>query len=154
MNYIDTSALIKYYSDEGRERGVKAVTDLVEAAKRGDNVLLSSFFVVGEAISAFDKRVRQKIISQDEFDITVKKFLADIKNLTVQGALVLEPVTSSEIINCLQLIIGHHLSINDAIHLYTALANRDMVELFVCSDGNLLKAAKAEGLEVLNPEEQ
>ena len=153
MKYLDTSALIKYYSDESDEKGVKDVTDLFESAKKGDDVLLSTFFVVGEAISVFDKRVRQRIITNEEFEISIKKFLADIKDLTTKGALVLEPVTSSAIVLCVELIIRHHLSVNDALHLYTALANKDVVELFVCSDDNLLKAAKAEGLNVFNPEE-
>src|SRR3989338_1924369 len=125
MNYIDTSAFIKYYSDEVREKGVREVTNLIESAKGGNDTLLSTFFIIGEAISVFDKRVRQKIITLDDFNISIKKFLADINEMTTKGVLVLEPVSSSTILLCAELIIKHHLSINDAIHLYTALSNRD-----------------------------
>ena len=127
MNYIDTSAFIKYYSDEVREKGVREVTNLIESAKGGNDTLLSTFFIIGEAISVFDKRVRQKIITLDDFNISIKKFLADINEMTTKGVLVLEPVSSSTILLCAELIIKHHLSINDAIHLYTTLANRDIV---------------------------
>lgn len=154
MKYIDTSAFVKRYGNEENERGIRAISKLIEAARNREEMLLSNFLMIGEAISVFDKWVRRKAISQNELDKLVKKFLADISELYEKGTLVLEPVSSSTILFCLEFITKHHISLNDALHLYTALANREMVEQFVCSDENLLTAAKAEGLEVLNPEEE
>ena len=126
---------------------------LVDDAKAGKEQLVSSFIVIGEVISVFDKWTRRKYISDDECTELVKIFIREIKELNDAGILLLEHISTSTITNCLDLITKHHLSLNDATHLYTALTNREMVELFVCSDENLLKAAKAEGLKALNPEE-
>jgi len=48
-------------------------------------------------------------------------------------------------------ITKHHIPINDAIHLYTALTSP--IEEFICSDKLLNQAAKKEGLNVFDPEE-
>ena len=76
-----------------------------------------------------------------------------IQELSDNGTLILEPVSTSTITNCLDLITKHHLSLNDAIHLYAALSNKTLVDQFICSDELLLKAAKSEGFKVFNPEE-
>ena len=68
--------------------------------------------------------------------------------------LILEPVNSSVITLCTDLIVKYHISINDAIHLYTALSNKANIKKFISSDEILLKAAKAEGFDVYNPEEK
>ncbi len=154
MKYIDTSALVKHYTDKLHEAGAEEITLLIESARKGEDNLLSNFLTIGEAISVFDKWARQKVISQDRVDALIGQFTSDIKELTDKAALVLEPLTSSALLFSIELILKHHISINDALHLYTALTNRDMIELFVCADDNLLRAAKAEGLEVLNPEER
>ncbi len=71
--------------------------------------------------------------------MVLDRFLADIKDLSEKGALILEPVNSSVITFCIELIAKHHIPVNDAIHLYTALINKELLELFVCSDESLLK---------------
>ena len=103
--------------------------------------------------SVFDKWARYKYISSDECVELVKIFLKDIKELSDNCVFILEPVSTSTITNCLDLIIKHHLSMNDAIHLYTALGNKALIDEFICSDDLLLKAAKSEGFKVFNPED-
>ncbi len=150
MKYLDSSAFVKHYRNE--ESGSDIINKLFDDARAGKEQLVSSFIVIGEIISVFDKWTRQRYISSNECAELVKIFIREIKELTDAGILLLENVSTSTVINCLDLIIDRHLSLNDAMHLYTALTNREMVEVFFCSDENLLKAAKAEGLEVLNPE--
>ena len=151
MNYLDTSAFVKYYREE--EEGSNKVNELIENAKAGNEQLISSFFIVGEVVSVFDKWVRYKYISNKECNELVRIFLGDIKNLTDNGVLILEPVSTFTITHCLELITEHHLSVNDAIHLYTSLSNKTHIKKFISSDEILLKAAEAEGFEVFNPEE-
>lgn len=153
MNYLDTSAFVKYYGKEEFEKGFAKVKNLIEEAKAGNETLISSYFAVGECISAFDKWVRYKLITDEELTKAIKRFLADVKEMNDKGTLILEPVTSSVITLCTELILKHHISINDAIHLYTALSNKTHIKQFISSDDILLKAAKAEGFEVFNPEE-
>jgi len=151
MKYLDTSAFVKHYRKD--EEGSDKINKLIDDARDGKEQLISSFFVVGETISVFDKWARYKYISSDECAELVKIFLKDVKELTNNEVLVLEPVSTSTITNCLDLITKHHLSINDSIHLYTALRNKTLIDIFICSDGILIKAAQNEGLKVLNPED-
>ena len=150
MKYLDTSAFVKNYRNE--EKGSGLIDKLLKDARNGKEEIMSSFFLVGETVSVFDKWTRYKYISDNECSELIKTLLRDLKDLFDGGALTLEPVSTSTIINALELITKHHLSVNDAIHLYTVLANKNRVNLFVCSDDNLIRAAQAEGLKVLNPE--
>lgn len=150
MKYLDTSAFVKHYRKE--EEGSDKIKKLIDDARNGKEQLMSSFFVVGETISVFDKWARYKYISSDECAELVKIFLKDMKELTDSEVLVLEPVSTSTITNCLELITEHHLSLNDAIHRYAALSNKTLIDEFICSDDLLLEAAKAEGFSVYNPE--
>lgn len=152
MNYIDTSAFVKYYSKEEYEKGFAKVKKVIEEAKAGNEILISSYFIVGESVSAFDKWVRYKLITNEELTSAIKRFLADIKEMNDKGTLILEPLTSSVVTLCTELIVEYHISINDAIHLYSALSNKTLIKQFISSDETLLKAAKAEGFEVFNPE--
>jgi predicted nucleic acid-binding protein len=151
MKYLDTSAFVKNYRNE--EKGSTVIHELLNDSREGKEQLMTSFLALGETISVFDKWARRNYISSKECSELIKTFLKELKELFDNGILALEPVSTSTILECLELITKHHISMNDAMHLYTALANKPAVSLFVCSDNNLIKAAKAEGIEVLNPEE-
>lgn len=153
MKYLDTSAFVKYYGSEEFEAGSSKIIKLVEDAKEGKEVLMSSFFIIGEVVSVFDRWVRRRVITDKELDEIIRRFFLDVRQLTDVGGLILEPLDSLVIVFCIELVTKHHISINDAVHLYTALSNKGALELFICSDEMLLEAAKAEGLEVFNPEE-
>ncbi len=152
MKYMDTSSFVKYYRYEADEKGAGEVIKLIDDAKKGESYLISSFLLVGECVSVFDKWVRCKFISAEDSNKTIKKFIRDIQELSNKNVLILESFSSSTIANCLDLITKHHLSINDSIHLYTALTNKESIELFISSDELLLRAAESEGFKVLNPE--
>ncbi len=72
MKYIDTSALVKYYGSEEHEKGFAEIKKLVDEAKAGNEQLISSYFIVGEAVSVFDKWVRYKLISGKESEGIIK----------------------------------------------------------------------------------
>ena len=150
MKYLDTSGFVKFYRKH--EEGSPQIHQLIQNATDGKETLISSFVMVGETVSVFDKWVRRRYISGSECHQLTQIFLADLKRLTDDETLRLEPVSTLTIARCLELILKHHLSLNDALHLYTALANKGIVDQFVCSDQLLLKAAKAEGFAVLDPE--
>ena len=151
MKYLDTSAFVKHY--RSNEDGSGIINKLLDDARDGKEQLISSFIVIGETVSVFDKWARYKYISSDECAELVKIFLKDVKELNDAGILVLEHISTSTIANCLDLITKHHLSMNDAIHLFTALGNKTLIDQFICSDDLLLKAAKSEGFKAFNPEE-
>ena len=77
MNYLDTSAFVKHY--RAKEEGSDIINKLVDDAKAGNEQLVSSFIVIGEIISVFDKWARYKFISSDECNELVKIFIREIK---------------------------------------------------------------------------
>ncbi|MBI2559462.1 type II toxin-antitoxin system VapC family toxin [Candidatus Woesearchaeota archaeon] len=115
MKYLDTSAFVKHYRNN--EEGSAIVHKLIEDMEDGKEEVISSFLVVGETVSVFDKWTRYKFVSSDECVELVKKFIKDVKELSDNGTLILEPMSTSTITNCLDLITKHHLSLNDAVHL-------------------------------------
>ena len=154
MKYVDTSAFIKYYGKEEFEKGADKIIELIEKVKTGKEILVSSIFMLGESVSVFDRWVRQKIISEEESQKIISRFLTDIKELTEFGGLILEPIDSILFMLSIDFIVKHHIPINDAIHLYTALTLTPKIEEFICSDDILNKAAEKEGLKIFNPEEK
>jgi len=150
MKYIDSSAFVKYYSVE---KGSDKVNSIIDKAKEGKEKLISSILLIGEVVSAFDKMFRQKLITKEEFMISVKDFINDINELTEKNAIILEDIDSMDMTFAVDYIVNHHLTVNDALHLYSALVNKKKIEKFVSSDKNLNNAAKKEGLSVFDPEE-
>ncbi|MBI3036422.1 type II toxin-antitoxin system VapC family toxin [Candidatus Woesearchaeota archaeon] len=150
MDYIDASAFVKYYSDD--EAGVEKVKQLIERAINGEDILISSAIMIGEVVSAFDKWVRKKIMTNEQLEETLSEFVNSIKKLAEGGSLILVDANISSVSVAVNYIVKHHLSVNDALHLYAALINKDIVDLFICCDRNLIKAAENEGLDVFNPE--
>ncbi len=153
MKYIDTSAFVKHYGKSEIEKGRDKVTELISKAKNGEEVLISSVFMLGEAISVFDRWVRLKVITKEESEKIISKFLVDVRELNETGGLFLETVDPIFIMFSIDFILRYHVGMNDAVHLYTALINKNMIEEFISSDKMLNKAAEAEGLIVFDPEE-
>ncbi len=153
MKYIDTSAFVKYYGKEESEKGVEKITELINKAKAGEEELTSSVFMVGEAISVFDRWVRLKIINEKELNMIISKFSKDIEELVESNGLTLQGIDTALILFSTEIILKHHIPINDSIHLHTALNISPKIEEFICSDKNLNDAAKEENLIVFDPED-
>jgi predicted nucleic acid-binding protein len=137
MKYIDTSAFVKHFGDPKVEKGSDKVSSIISQASRRDVTLISSFLMIGEAVSVFDKWVRRRYITRDELNKVISKFFS-VNTLSVAFSI--------------EYILKHNIPINDAIHLYTALVRKPSIEEFICSDKNLKKAAKEEGFKILDPE--
>lgn len=152
MKYIDTSALIKYYGNSNFEKGIKEITDLINKAKKGEEILITSIFTIAEAISAFDRWVRIKAITPEDLSKVISKFLIDIEELINKGGLVIESINPLSIVFSIDYIIKHHITINDSLHLYTALTTQLSIDEFISSDEMQLNAAKKEGFNIWNPE--
>lgn len=73
-------------------------------------------------------------------------------NMEESESIELESVTTLTVIFSVDYIVKHHLTVNDALHLYAALLHKDKIDTFICSDKNLIKAAEKEGMITLNPE--
>jgi predicted nucleic acid-binding protein len=154
MKYVDTSAFVKYYADESFEKGAEEIQNIIDKAKAGKEKLTSSILLVGETVSVFDRWFRLSVISKLERDKLVSKFFTDLNELIDSGGLVLDPLTSLSVTNSIELILKHHVAINDALHLYSLLTRRTTISMFICSDVHLIKAAKSEEIITLNPGEK
>ena len=146
--YLDTSALTKFYA---LEPGSTWITNLIEST---DNHELFTIRITGpEIIAAFLRKVRTKEISRQVATRLITDFRADWQ-LRYQ---VIE-VTSTVTDRAMQLIEKHSLRGYDAVHLAAALALqefRQQLQLpaltFISSDDEQVKVAKAEGLQIENP---
>lgn len=123
MKYIDTSAFVKYYSAEPAEKGAEQIKKLMDNAKKGEEALLSSVLLIGEAVSVFDKWLRLKRITNEGLDKAIGKFILDVRELTEGGNLTLEPVNVFNSLFSVDYIVKYHLTVNDALHLYAALVH-------------------------------
>lgn len=153
MKYIDTSAFVKYFGDPEVERGGEKVGNIISQAKRGDFILISSFLMIGEAISVFDKWVRRGYIIDDELNKVLGKLFSVVEGLSEKGGLILADLDTLNVAFSIEYILKHNIPINDAIHLYAALARKSSIDEFICSDKNLKRAAEGEGFKIFHPEE-
>jgi len=153
MKYIDTSAFVKYYSEESTEKGSDRIKELIDKAKGGEEILITSIMLIGESVSVFDKWLRLKLLEKEDFTELLAIFTNDIKELTAVGGLVLEGINILLITASIDYIVKYGLSLNDSLHLLSALLNKKDIEEFICSDKQLLNAANKEGLRAWNPED-
>lgn len=141
MIYFDSSALVKRYIEE---KG----SDKVNALLEEKSVAATSRLTYAEILAAITRRHKAGDIETPAFEKIKKAFKADWKSFTVVEM-------RTEVFEFVDTVIDRHaLKGADSVHLSTALwlkqtMNEDVV--FVASDLELLKAAKAEKVRILNP---
>lgn len=141
--YLDSSALVKRYAAES---GSESIAALVE----GDAMIAVSWLALPETLAAVTRRGKGGSISTEDLKSIRNQLHRDLQRfmiVEVSGA----PVDGIE-----ALIDRHALRGANSIHLSTALwlkkATKSPV-IFVASDHELLAAAHAERLKILNPSE-
>jgi predicted nucleic acid-binding protein len=141
MIYLDSSALVKrYVQEEG--------TDCVKSILAGNGLITTSKFTYPEILSALMRKVRAGEIERRRFNGIVETFDEDWDHVLVLDF-------HNDLLRIVKVLIEKHpLKAADAIHLSSALwlklsSKADVT--FVASDSNLLKAAGAEKLQVMNP---
>ena len=141
MIYLDSSALVKRYAEE-------AGTDFVKSILSTDRLITTSKLTYPEILSALMRKVRAGEIQRKRFDDIVARFEKDWNHV-----LVLE--FHNDLLQIVKFLIEKHpIKAADAIHLSSALwlkLSSKIDVTFVASDLNLLKAAQAEKLQIINP---
>jgi uncharacterized protein len=145
--FFDTSAFAKHYRTEVGTATVDAFL-----AETGSRHFISALGVV-ELHSVLARLVREGKITAADFQLTRKRFLADIAS----GVWHVVPATAAHFHHAQQLLVRHGLGRSfrtlDAIQLAVSLLNNlRPLDAFVCADRNLCLIAAAEGLTVINPE--
>jgi len=141
MIYLDSSALVKRYVEEEGTNFVKSIL--------ADNGLVAtSKLTYPEILSALMRKVRAGEIERKTFNGIINVFDKDWEHVLVLDF-------HNDLLQVLKMLIEKHpLNAADAIHLSSALwlkLSSKMDVTFIASDSNLLKAARAEKLQVINP---
>lgn len=142
MIYLDSSALVKRYIEE---KGSDKVNALLQQAP----VAAASRLAYPEILAAITRRHKAGDIETPAFERVRKNFKADWTSFVVIEM-------RAEVFVFIDRIIEKHaLKGADSVHLSTALWLKDVMKedvVFVASDMELLKAAEAEKLKIVNPQ--
>ena len=142
MIYLDSSALVKRYIEE-------AGSDKVNALLEENTIVATSRLAYPEILSAITRRHKAGDIATLAFEEIIKAFRADWSFFAVVELRL-------EVLQFVDRIIDRHaLKGADSIHLSTALWLKEATSedaVFVTSDLELLKAAKAEKLKIFDPQ--
>ncbi len=145
IQYWDTSALIKRYRIE---KGSPKVNDLFAEIESGESKGIISYLGVLESLSAITRRKGE---IKGDYRKVIKAMLTEIMD-----KFTIVPIDNYIMELAMKLVIKYNLRSLDSIHLAAALIISQYVEkemVFISSDTELLKAAKKEGFEIINPEE-
>lgn len=148
--FFDASALAKRYASE---RGSDVINWLFDAT--ADYQKLCALLGAAEIVSVLARKRNRGDLSTIEFAYAFNAlFMETFQNPNFQ---LISPLDEG-IVTSTQLIIKHNINSADAIALYIALqidasssANEHL--FFVSADKRLVRAAKDEGLFVINPEQ-
>jgi len=150
LYYLDSSALAKHYLIEPGSRWITELITNTAPAR-----FVSTELAIVEVVCAITRAERERRISASFRNNLAARSARETRS-------VVELIGTSRRIlgHASQLALRHPLRAYDAIHLATALrilGEALILELpapiFVSADGNLLVAARAEGLVVENPNE-
>ena len=143
MIFFDASAAAKrYFKEAGSER--------VEELWTGPEFLSSLAILQCELASAVNRKLREHGLTRGTYQTLKEQMRRDLRKLQAV------PADADVIEASLRLLDTHPLKVLDSLYLAAALnlhrASSNPV-LFVSADRQLLRAALAEGLRVLDPEE-
>jgi hypothetical protein len=148
--YLDASAIAKRYL---QECGSLWVTALWKRA--GEISLFSAALVNVEVVCALSRAQREERIGMRRRNESAGLFALEAQQNLESIAVSADILQSAH-----RLALRHPLRAYDAVHLATALELAERMlwaglpaPIFVSADGNLLAAARAEGLVVENPNE-
>lgn len=145
--FLDTSALAKRYLTE---RGSARIRRLLSGK---DDVFYHAFIAPVEFASAIYRRHRGGELTIDETTTLLRSYAAH-----AHQEYLLVPYSDALMAKAAMLVSRSALRTVDAVQLACALELRDMLPLedlpvcFIAADDRLLNAARAEHLQVLNPE--
>lgn len=147
--YLDASALVKRYADEPGSTWIRQITDSLT-----HNTVLIAEVTLAEVAAALAAKHRAPGgITQEQRDRALSRFLQDCDE-----HFLLLPVDRPAIDRAVELTQNHRLRGYDAVQLAIALVTGETLKsqnlsppVFVASDDDLLRAAKAENLRIDNP---
>lgn len=153
VHYLDASALVKLVADdEDDEPGRDALREYY----RNDTNFMTTSHCLCEAFSIFKvKYLYRNKINQEEYLRYIKAFITNVVGgkLEIDDIPILSPKLLSEAEN---LIKKYNLDFIDSVQIVTILHGKysvlcaDSKSILITADGDLAKAARAEGARVWN----
>ena len=142
MIFFDASAAVKrYFKETGSE--------LVEELWTRPEIRSSLALLQCELASVLNRKLRERGLSRDAYQELKDQIERDVATLNTI------PTDDNLIEKCLPLLDTHPLKTLDSLYLAGALGLQKALSVsvtLVSADRQLLRAAKAEGLQVLDPE--
>lgn len=145
---LDANAVLKRYVSEP---GSDAVTRVFRTADAGQTQLAYSLWTLGECLGVLDRLDRQGRLPARGLREARRALIGETARLTRLGVLSIVPLGAALIRRSWGLLLKHHLYQADAVQVASALARR--VDAVLTTDSQVARAATAEGLRVLDPEE-
>ncbi|ETX06323.1 MAG: hypothetical protein ETSY2_17800 [Candidatus Entotheonella gemina] len=150
--YLDASALVKRYRQES---GSEVVNDIIERVV-SDNprrLVVSSLSII-ETLAILNRRRNEAGIPVEVFRSALRHVIEELR--TFSPALLID---DHLLLSSAQYAIKHNINSADAIHLAvlvvlqaTVVASDDEL-LCLAADKRLIRAARAEGITVVDPED-
>ncbi len=144
---LDSSAIVKRYHVEP---GTEEIDFLFQQAHGGTHVLVWSLWNVGEVLGTFDKLRHKEAWSEDVFEMTMSKFVAETTNLLEKTNLLLLPVDNRFLFESWPFIIKYRIYQADALQLVAAQGED---RILVSADKKLLKTARTCQIRAIDAEE-
>jgi predicted nucleic acid-binding protein len=101
-------------------------------------------WAINEGIAAVDRKLRRGEITVAECDGIIREILRATRDLALTTNLILMPVESALVSSSAKLITKRHLSADDSLQLFSALAAE--ADMFISADSRLNEAASSEGI--------
>ena len=141
--YVDTSAFIKRYAQEKNSDLVVTIFQIISL------ITVTSSWTINETVAGLDKKVAKKQMRREEADKAIQMLVSKSSEVSIDRCVSIM-ITHSLLARSTNLIIKHHISADDALHLASALMVG--VDLLIAGDKRLIEAARAEGIESYNVE--
>jgi predicted nucleic acid-binding protein len=143
--YLDTTALVKHYH---LELGSRMVDEIIHHARHA--VVLGEPTII-DLYALLNRRVETGEITRDDYFTSVVTFEAEM----TQGRFQFLNVDADTLKNIRLLILQHNrLGVQQGLHLALSVEMLALKPTVVSTDPILLSACEAEGLKVLNPEQE
>jgi hypothetical protein len=143
--YFDTTALVKHYH---LELGSRAVDDLISHPA---HVVVLGEPSVADLYGLLNRRVETGEITRDDYFTAMVTFEAEMSQNRFQFL----EVDAATLKNIRVLILRHNrLGVQQGLHLALSMELLTLKPTVVSTDPALLLACDAEGLKVMNPEQE
>ncbi len=150
--FFDTSALAKRYHTEDGSLIIRQLFKALEA--EASLCIAISSLIISETISVINRK-------HNRGDMTLETARAAQANLMREShRMKMEPLDDFIVYQSMSHITRYNINSSDALFLYQAIRLQDILKwqdetsdvVFVSADKRLVRAARSEGLVVLNPE--